>query len=479
MKTTVQCAWIFQVVNYIVVFMASVSTCNAAFQAGAAKFDITPTQLPIRTAGSLTLTIVDKIRDPLFARAMVIADGKTKVVVATVDSCMIGREELDAAKQMASPTTGIPTENMLVSATHSHTAPAVYGCHGNEPEIAYRQWMIGRIAEAIITANQSLQPARVGWGKRDLPDFVHCRRWLMKPGTALHVDPDFTGAATNLAMMNPGASNTNRISMTGPVDPTVTVLSIQTKDGKPLALLANYSSHYGGSPGNMISADYFGEFCNMIAAELKASDLNPGFVALISNATSGDANWFDLSQTNRKTSSTDIASGVTATVVKILKEVVYQDTVPVISTEKIISLGVRHPSAENVQKARQYLETRVGSRPTQSWEENYARETVFLGEWPAKKQIKLQAIRIGDFGIGAIPCEVFGSTGLNIKKASPFPVTMVISLANGASGYLPPADQFKYGGYTTWRARTSYLETDAESQIAQNIIDLLKSVHVR
>jgi hypothetical protein len=299
----------------------------------------------------------------------------------------------------------------------------------------------------------------------------------MKPGTALHVDPDFTGAATNLAMMNPGANNTNRISMTGPVDPAVTVLSIQTRDGRPLTMLANYSSHYGGAPGNMISSDYFGEFCNMIADELKAADSNPDFVALISNATSGDANWFDLSQPNRKTTSTDIASGVTAAVMKILKNIVYSDSLPVLCIQKEIALAVRHPSVENVQKARQYMENKVGARPTQTWEENYARETMLMGEWPKTKQIKLQAIRIGGFGIGAIPCEVFGSTGLNIKKASPFPVTMVISLANGASGYLPPPDQFQYGGYTTWRARTSYLETDAEPKIAQNIIELLKKAN--
>ena len=87
----------------------------------------------------------------------------------------------------------------------------------------------------------------------------------------------------------------------------------------------------------------------------------------------------------------------------------------------------------------------------------------------------MQALAIGDFVIAAVPCETFGSTGLAIKKASPFPLTMVVGLANGYHGYLPPPDQFPLGGYTTWRARTSYLETNAEPKIRGVLDELMKS----
>ena len=99
-----------------------------------------------------------------------------------------------------------------------------------------------------------------------------------------------------------------------------------------------------------------------------------------------------------------------------------------------------------------------------------------MADWPVKKEIKLQAIRIGEFGIATSPCETFGSTGLAIKQASPFPLTMIIELANGCNGYLPPPDQFGLGGYTTWRARSSYLEIGAEPMIRANIISLLRRV---
>ena len=92
---------------------------------------------------------------------------------------------------------------------------------------------------------------------------------------------------------------------------------------------------------------------------------------------------------------------------------------------------------------------------------------------PAKRELKLQAIRIGDLGIAGIPCEVYGSTGLAIKAASPFSTTMNISLANGGEGYLAPPEQHKLGGYTTWRARTSCLEELAEPKIKAVVVGLL------
>src|SRR6187402_1183596 len=101
----------------------------ASLRAGAALVDITPTNLPIRTAGNLTLTVVSKIHDPLHTRAIVLDDGATRLAIAVVDSCMISREDFDLAKITASRVTGIPVENMMISSTHTHTAPAAYGCH--------------------------------------------------------------------------------------------------------------------------------------------------------------------------------------------------------------------------------------------------------------------------------------------------------------------------------------------------------------
>ena len=448
----------------------------AALRAGAALIDITPTNLPIRTAGNLTLTVVSKIHDPLQARAVVLDDGATRMAVAVVDSCMISREDLDAAKAAASRVTGISVSNMMISSTHTHTAPCVYGCHGNDAEPEYRAYLIPRIADSIVQAWRNLQPARAGWGKSDLPEFVHCRRWIMRPGTANSPPAAFTGAATNLAMMNPGFNNTNKVRQTGPVDPAVTVLSLQTRDGQPLALLANYSTHYASAPSEEISADYFGEFCRRIAQELNAAEKNSGFVALMSNGTSGDTNPIDFTKTNWVATPPVVAKAVAGAALKALAEMKYRDDVTLRAVTRQLTLGVRRPAPAQLTEARQYLATKVGTRPTRNWEENYARETMLMSDWPATKEITLQGLAIGEFAIAAVPCETFGSTGLAIKKASPFLLTMVIGLANGYHGYLPPPDQFPLGGYTTWRARTSYLETEAEPKIRIATASLLKEL---
>jgi len=455
-------------------FSFSFPCLSAQSQAGAAKIDITPTRLPIRTAGNLTLTSVSNVHDHLFARALVLDDGTTRVAIGVVDSCMVAREELDKAKRAASQATGIPVSHMLVSSTHTHTAPAVYGCHGNDPEPEYREWLVPRIAESLVQAWRNRGPARVGWAKQDLPTFVHCRRWLMEPGYALHPHPDFTGCLSNRVMMNPGFANTNKLRQTGPVDPAVTVLSLQTPAGRPLAMLANYSTHYASAPSSQISADYFGEFCEGMAGALQKDEREPRFVALMSNGTSGDANCVDFTKANWVVNPTVVAEAVRAAALEALATITYRDWVPLVVAEAELELGVRLPSAEQRQHARAYLEANVVGRPTRSWEENYARETLLLSDWPRTKKLLLQAVRIGEFGIGAIPCETYGSTGLALKKASPFALTMIIGLANGYNGYLPPPEQFPLGGYTTWRARTSYLETNAEPRIRDLLTALLQ-----
>jgi hypothetical protein len=95
---------------------------------------------------------------------------------------------------------------------------------------------------------------------------------------------------------------------------------------------------------------------------------------------------------------------------------------------------------------------------------------------PPTRELKMQAIRIGEFGISAIPNEVFAVSGLTIKRRSPLARTFTIELANGCEGYIPPPDQHALGGYETWRARSSCLEERAEVTIVSTALDLLESV---
>jgi hypothetical protein len=109
----------------------------------------------------------------------------------------------------------------------------------------------------------------------------------------------------------------------------------------------------------------------------------------------------------------------------------------------------------------------------ESREEIYARETVQMNDYPAQVPVIVQAMRIGDLAITAIPCEVFVEIGLELKKRSPIKPTFTIELANGYDGYLPTPAQHQLGGYETRRAKSSYLEVGASDKITAKLLELL------
>lgn len=88
----------------------------------------------------------------------------------------------------------------------------------------------------------------------------------------------------------------------------------------------------------------------------------------------------------------------------------------------------------------------------------------------------MQAIRIGDATITALPNEVFAITGLKLRIRSPARIHFTIELANGAEGYIPPPEQHVLGGYTTWPARTAGLEVAAEPTIVETLVTAIEEV---
>ncbi len=442
------------------------------FRASAYAIDITPLEFPVLVNGGVRERVANQVHDSLHARCLVLDDGTVQLAIVVVDSCLIPRSLADEAKALAAQDTGIPSERILISATHTHSAPSLCGCLGTDRDERYAKWLPSKIAEGIRNAQKNLQPARVGWAVGRDETNVFCRRFLMKPGTAL-TNP-YSDKREDRAQMNPGHNNANAIRPTGPADPDVTVLSVQTRDGRPLALLGNYSTHYAGAP--VLSADYFAVFASEIGRLIGAKGDKPRFVGIMSNGTSGDANCNNFKrQQHRKYDYISVGRDVAQAAFEAYKTIKYYDWILLEMHEQRLVLDVRMPIEEEVAKAREFMKTFAGRKP-RNWEEVYARETVELSRMGPTRELKLQAIRIGDLGIAAIPCEVYGSTGLAIKAASPLQTTMNISLANGCEGYIAPPEQHKLGGYTTWRARTSCLEELAEPKIKATVVGLLVEV---
>jgi hypothetical protein len=443
-------------------------------KAGAFAQDVTPEKFPVSVNGGFSDRRATSANDPLHARCLVLDDGTTKLALVVVDSCMIPRELIDAAKALAEKKTGIPAAHILVSATHTHTAPTLGGVFQSEPEVEYSKFLTQKIAEGIETAHKNRVPAKFAWGVAEEPNQVFNRRWKMKPGVK-NLDP--FGGDTDKVRMNPPRMSPDLVEPAGPTDPRVTVLSIRTADDKPLAVFANYSLHYVGDLPPL-SADYFGVFASSVAAKLRAGR---EFVGILSNGTSGDVNNINSRAEATKAKPGDqcrlVADAVAAAAVKAVENAEHRPGARFRCAVKEIELGVRKPTPVEVKRAEAILEKAKG-RELKGAEEVYARETTLIAEYPETVRVPLQVLVIGDCAVVSIPCEVFAEIGLRIKKdVSLFPKTCVVSLANGYFGYLPTPEQHALGGYETWRARSSFLEVNASTKIEKAIGELMRAVN--
>jgi putative membrane-bound dehydrogenase-like protein len=446
------------------------------FLAGAQAIDISPQRLPMDSAGSMTPRKSDAIHDPLMARCLVLDDGTSEIVMVICDSCMIPRGLLDAAKSIAAKETGIPTERMLVAATHCHSAVTVTRVFQSEIEEDYATFLTQQIARGIQQAHANRRPARIGWALGHCPQHVFNRRWHIRPGTPLD-DPFDLG--TDKVRMNPNPNHKSLLKPAGPTDPGVPVLAVQGLDGVPIAVWCNYSLHYvGGIPGGAFSGDYFGEFARQFTALIQPKENEP-FMAAMTNGTSGDINNINFFE-NRKNSPPFeqirlVAHDVAQVAFTAYQRIDFQDWVKLGMSEEQLELGVRLPSETEIARAKELI-AQAGPGPWSDRRLIYAKETLDLAGYPATVSAKLQAIRIGDLGIVSTPCETFVETGLAIKEQSPLATTFVIELANGYNGYLPTPEQHALGGYETWRAKSSYLAVDAEPKVRDTLLRMLTSL---
>ena len=465
---------VFLVVHTILMgTSACTRTPERVLRAGAHAVDATPTTFPVVMNCMFLPRIAKEANDPLHARALVLDDGENRIAITVVDNCMMPRELLDEAKQIVQRTTGIPPERMLIAATHTHSAPAAMGCLGTDAAADYQRFLTDRIAEAITGAVKNLRPARIGWAVAKAPEYTHCRRWILRPDR-MREDP--FGEVTVRASNGAGFQNLDVVGPAGPVDPDLSILSVQSTSGQPIALLANYSMHYVVG-AKSVTADYFGQFAEQMKRLITPEKVDSPFVGIMSQGTSGDLGWQDPSKPRQETTIHDYANAIAQVAYRTYQQIQYHDWVPIAMSEAKLELSRRTPNQKRLAWAKGLM-AKMNGRPPANRSEIYAREQLLLAEEP-RRELKLQALRLGNLGITALPNEVYAITGLKIKAQSPLQPTFNIELANGSEGYIPPPEQHKLGGYTTWEARTAALEVGAEPKIVSTLLERLEEVSGR
>ncbi|RMF42219.1 MAG: hypothetical protein D6753_08105 [Planctomycetota bacterium] len=449
------------------------------FRAGAAKVDVSPMQLPVLVNGSMRSRSADQIVTRVHARALVLDDGHQRVAIVVVDSCMLPKTLIDEAKQLAASMTQLRPDRICVSATHTHTAPSSMGALGTDADPSYVPFIRRKIAEAIAAAESRLQPAEIGWASTEAPQFTAVRRWVRRPDR-IALDP--FGNPTVRANMHSGRNPDDATGPAGPEDPELSLICLQRPDGAPIAVLANFSMHY--FQHTPISADYFGFFCDQVERHLRDKFLAtnpqpesaPEPLAILSHGCSGDIWRRDYMQPTVQAPETieEFSSGLAQLAIAALQGVTFDRDPQVAMLERRLPMKYRVPDRQRLEWAQRIVE-QMGNRLPETQPEIYAREQVFLDQWQST-EVVVQALRIGSIAIATTPTETYAITGLKIKRQSPLEHTMVIELANGGDGYIPPPEQHVLGGYNTWAARSAGLEVTAEPRIVAADLDLLERV---
>ena len=430
---------------------------STTLKAGSATANITP-PLGTRIPGGFRPRYAENVDDELFAKAVVIDNGTTRIAIVTCDLIAIPEKVADAAKARIADRCDIPPAHVMINATHTHTAVAIADLLGVDEDTEYTEWVSLKIADAVELAVWRRKPARVGFASVDEERITFNRRWHMRDGTV---------------RFNPGIEHPDLVKPTGTIDPEVAMMFVEaTDDGTPIAAVANFSLHYIGTDNsNALSADYFGHFDRRMRHYLGDT-----CISLLWNAASGQINNTDFSGRTKWTASghqqaVKMANVLAGHFIVEMQLMEMHETLDLSGDLATLTFQRKEITAEDLKIAEQVLSVPQGTYDAYetgpfSWVvgepipnalvDVYARECQRLAKLPAQMTAPVQVIRLGAAAIVALPGEVFVETGMNIKSKSDAKPTFLVSLANGYIGYIcTDKALIEEGGYETWAAKSS------------------------
>ncbi len=418
-------------------------TTASSFKAGAAKVDITPTQLPKNSEGIL---------DHIYARAIVIDNGATSAALVSADTGMLGEQVWKTVSQRIEKELGIPAQNLIMNPTHTHSASG---------------GSVDQIFNVIKTAKEKLQPARIGYGT----------------GVSyINVNRNIIDRKTNKWWEGPNYD--------GPSDKTVAVIKFETLNGEPIAVYYNYACH-AVVTGNtdMLSGDYPGTTSRYIE-----DSFDDKIVAVFSTGAQGDQNpiyfqqTFDLRDIRIKDYAArgqDISNAMPPggqglnkqdpTVKKLLD----QQKQMILSMGQFLGEEVKRVMREMTRMStggRIFAAQKMISFPGRNrLDQGRAGIEAKYADGP-DVQLRLSLLMIDDIAIGGCNAEIFNMIAQRFKRESPVGRSIFVSMANGSgnSGYIPNDAAF---GFQTFEVLSSRCKPGyAESAIVNGLLDLMADV---
>ena len=383
------------------------------FKAGYSRVDITPDFIVSLNSSRNSVGVYDHI----YATCVATSYNGVTALFITVDVRNITNDMCAKTMDIIKEKTGIPAENVIITATHNHSSPDT----GLTDRPNIRKWFTlyyNALPVMLDEALADLAPAEMQIGRTETDRLNFVRRYLMEDGT-------YNGIASTNAGKKYVAHETE-------ADPEFQVIKFERGEAKDI-ILVNWQAHAAhalGMPENQICADFISYIRD--GAEEKY-DCHFAYY----QGACGNINFHSnlgLSKYNNN------YIHVGRALVDVLGE-----------------------ALDNALPAKTGEIKSIADKLTVTKKNNGGTD-----------QMPLSAISIGDVAFVAAPIEMFDTNGMEIKAASEFDMTFVCGYANGRYGYMPSNFAFPHGDYEVQQCK--YVQGTGE-QIANQLIDFLKQLY--
>ena len=433
---------------------------------GYARIDITPTEpVPLRGYGNTSVRIHSNVLDPLYATCLAFEDENgSKALLFTMDLCGWGDDYNDFVRDDLCAAVGLAPERVLCSCTHNHSSPDLSN-KAEETIPRYIEFLKNQMIVAAKEAMADAKPATAQIGRTHTQGLNHVRRYVLQDGT-------YCGDNYGHPKESPFSHHEST------VDNCLQMVKFTREGGKDV-VIANFQMHphrTGGYRKPDVSADIVGAFRE--AYEGKTDCLFAYF-----SGGSGNVNGHSRIKLEDITpdykahgqAMCEYALGITFRNAQLgeLK-----------TASKDLVVDINHdddyllPQAEEVNKV--WTETRdyAACKPLL---DKYGFNSVYRAgalvarvKMPEKHKIPMWTVSMGDLAFVAAPYEMFDTSGQQIKDASPFRMTFIMTVTNEGHGYMPSKLGFQHGGYSVDTCR---FKPGIAEQLAENYIELLESMY--
>lgn len=408
------------------------------------------------------------VKDRLMAKACVFSDGKETVALITIDACSLIYDVRNRIAKRVSEFVDIKPENVLVAATHSHTAIPMYGFNRDEEaeknQEGYFDVVPKLIADCAILAYKRMEESEFTYGLGSVEGISFCRDYEMKNSTP---------------RTNPGRLNPDIVGPVAKTDNELPVMFMKSADGTPKGAIVCFACHLDCVDGT----EYSGDFASELSKQMKKL-YGEDFVTLFFMGTAGDINHFNVNTAgdapdHYRKMGRKIA-GEALRVISFAESVA--DTGIKCKYEKII-LPRKHISDEKIERAKHIIATvkeipgiKIAADGTAQDQYDLAMSKKlieFINTNPEEFEIPLHFIQIGDVKFYGFPTEIFCYFGLYVKENCGAEKRIVATNCNGGFGYVPTKDMF-YDTIYESRPGASRLNPDAGYIMADKLLEMGK-----